>query len=191
MNDFIAVDIAILPPDNVMDRAIAINKQYETNFRLNKHDRFPHITLMQAIVKKTDLKKVESILGGIAESFSPLKLNADLSNARVLVFEVRANPQLIKLHTAVMDKLHDMVTYDSRPEYYFDEQVRERSLAWVRNFLTNAAYEKYEPHISLSVSESPRWQETIDFTADRLALCHLGNYNTCRKILFETQLGKQ
>lgn len=189
MSDSLAVDIVILPPDEVMDRAIALNKEYESRFTLNKKDHLPHITLSQAIIKKSDLKKIEVKLETIASTFKPLKLSASLANSSGFTLEVHKSPRLKNLHVTVMDKLKDLVSYDAKAEHFYDDPVSDKTVAWVCNFLTNSAYDKYYPHITLSISGPVDLKETMDFTATRLVLCHLGDYNTCRKILFETNLG--
>ena len=189
MSDYLAVDIVILPPSEVMDKAIALNKEYESHFILNKNDRLPHITLMQAVVKKSDLEKAEIKLKAIANSFKPLKLSANIVKTPAFTLEIQKTLQLNNLHVTVMDEFKDLVSYVARADQFYDEIVNDGAVVWVKNFLVNSAYDKYHPHITFTTSEPADLEESMEFTANRRAICHLGSYGTCRKILFETKLG--
>ena len=52
-----------------------------------------------------------------------------------------------------------------------------------------ASFELIQPFIDDGEGIVTQLEETVEFTANRLALCHLGSYCTCRKVLFETTLG--
>jgi hypothetical protein len=184
----IAIDVALLPPDEIMDKAIAINSQHGPRFSLNKEDRLPHITLSQAVVKVSDLGEAEAKLQAIASEFSPLRLTARLAERPSILFEISPTKQLQDLHEAIMDSFKKLVFYDAKTEYFYDDVVRESSLDWVRNFRTDAAYKKYYPHISLAVTKPVKGQHKVSFAVNRLTICQLGNYNTCRKILVEIKL---
>src|SRR3972149_1550342 len=111
MSDKLAIDIALLPPDKVMEVAIAINQQYGPEFNLNKTGCLPHITLSQAIINKKDLPEAVSRLKLIASSFQPLKLRARLVPNLI---EPYKNEELNNLHKTIMEKFEDLVSYDSR-----------------------------------------------------------------------------
>ena len=185
MSDKLAIDIALLPPDKVMEVAIAINQQYGPEFNLNKTDCLPHITLSQAIINKKDLPEAVSRLRLIASSFKPLKLKARLVTNFIEPYE---NERLNSLHKTVMGEFEDLVSYDSREEYFYDDYVRETSLGYVRDYRTKYALSNYYPHLTLGITKPVKKIPNIDFAAKRLAICHLGNYNTCRKILAEVDL---
>ncbi len=188
MADRIAIDVALLPPDDFMDKAIAINRQYGPRFLLNKSNRLPHLTLSQAIIKKVALDEAISRLRQVASEFAPIKLQAKIVEDRAIFFRVPKNKILGRLHKKIMDSFEDLVTYDAETEYYYDTFVRQKSLNWVRNFKLDAAYDNYDPHISLGIKLKPKENLESHFTVNRLAICHLGNHNTCRQILAETTL---
>ena len=184
----IAFDVALLPPEKVMDAAITLNQKYGPMFNLNKKDRLPHITLSQAVMDKTDLDKAIPKLGEIAGRFHPLRLKAEIVNEPATFLRVVMTKPLKELHEAVMDELEELVSYDVKAEFFLDDAVRESSINYVHNFRTDAAFESFDPHISIAVEQQIDDKHTQSFTTDHLVLCHLGNYNTCRKILWETRL---
>ena len=188
MKDKLAIDIALLPPDDVMDLAIDVNRTHGPEFHLNKADRLPHITLSQAIYEQDDLDEIVARLKKIAANFKPIRMKGKFVNHPAILIEVEINQELQKLHQKIMDEFKDLASYKVSKEYYFDKDVREHTLNYVRKFRTAVAYENYYPHITLGVTKPIDRQPNIVFTAKRLTICHLGNYNTCRKILFETSL---
>ncbi len=187
--DKLAIDIALLPPDAVMDKAIQINKRFEPSFNLNKNDRLPHITILQAIINKENLSQAKAKLKEIALQFSPLKLKASPVNEPSPMLEVSKTKDLNDLHHQIMDKYSNLISYEVEERYFYDSHIRQKSLEYVRNFLTNAAYDNYYPHITLGTKLPVSSKFELEFTAKRLVICHLGNYNTCRQILAETKLG--
>jgi len=184
----LAIDIALLPPDSVMNEAIKINKDFEPKLILNKTDCLPHITLSQAVIKEEDLGQVKEIIETIVREFHPLKLHAKVVNKPGAFFRITETPQIKKLHLEVMSRLKDLVSYDAKPEYFYDDYIREQSLEWVSDFYSGGAFEKFDAHISLGVEQLVEDEHELKFIADRLVICHLGNYNTCRKILYEVAL---
>ncbi len=192
MSKRLAIDIALLPPDNIMDKAIAINKQlikqYSPKIVLNKYNCFAHITLSQCVIEAEKLDQVALILKKITTGFVPLKLKGRLDKEHNPWFKIENTKLLQKLHKKIMEETKKLTSYDAKPEYFSDAYVRQKSLDYVRKFLADSSYDNYYPHITLGLDNLTEMTPEISFTADRLVICHLGNYNTCKKILYETFL---
>jgi len=65
-----------------------------------------------------------------------------------------------------------------------DEEAAPSTLAWIRDYRRKAAFAAFFPHITIGygvVTEPMMFP--MDFVAPQLALCHLGNHGTCRKVL--------
>ena len=191
----LAINIALLPPRSVMNKALAINKQlvehYGSEIVLSGDKRLPHITLSQAVIGEKTMAKAETILKVIASSFKPLQLRAKLLQGRNdIQFEVSLSQELQALHAQVMAEFKGLVNYDARAEYFYDNAISQRTIDWVHNFTTNAAYDHYYPHITLGNGELRDTGSELSFTAERLTIFQLGNYGTCRKLLVETKLSK-
>jgi len=83
------------------------------------------------------------------------------------------------------------LSHQGRHENAYFDTVRERSLAYLTKFVTLHARKNYHPHITLGNGVLGDYQINLplDFEADTIALFHLGNYNTCRRLIGKWQLG--
>jgi hypothetical protein len=64
----------------------------------------------------------------------------------------------------------------------------ESTLLWIKNYPEKSAFENFFPHITIGYGQINNLSFAAEFTASKLALCHLGNHCTCRKILAAIQL---
>lgn len=196
----IAVDVVLLPPEETMDLVIEVNRELLKTFHnkivLNKESCLPHISLAMGGIEEKDLIAIEKILQKVAEEFSAMELKAINIYANIIPtgkkvsgFEIEKINKLQLLHEIIMEKLIPYFTYDITLDMlYSPSQTEEVTLFWVKNYLKNSSFEKYFPHITIGFGETDKVDLPIIFTASKLALCHLGNYCTCRKILFSTKL---
>jgi hypothetical protein len=90
-----------------------------------------------------------------------------------------------------MKKLWKYLSYDVEISMLFNpREVEEVTLYWISNYANY--YEDpslFHPHITVGFGETCKFQLPIDFTASKIALCHLGNYCTCRKVILSSELG--
>ena len=197
----IAVDVVLLPPDEVMDKAIEVNqaliKTFDDKIVLNKQNCFPHISLAMGCINKDDIPKVCTVLKDIAEKFSPLALTiSDIrtgtipTDEKVSGFEIVKTTDLQLLHETVMSKLLQYFTYDVSLDMIYalpNQQVEEVTTYWIKNYQKESSFERFCPHITIGIGEvegeTCGMNFPIKFNAPKLALCHLGNYCTCREIL--------
>jgi hypothetical protein len=63
-------------------------------------------------------------------------------------------------------------------------------LAWIKSYPEKSSFERFSPHITIGYGEINDYSfppqgvlRTMKFAVSRLALCHLGNHCTCRRIL--------
>jgi hypothetical protein len=66
---------------------------------------------------------------------------------------------------------------------FFGKDARERDVLWVREFRRNSSLERFRPHITLGHAARPPAIEPFEFTPTRIAVCHLGRFCTCRRII--------
>lgn len=195
-----AIDIVLLPPDNIMDFAIQLNKPWvkgiDDEIVLDKKFCLPHITLAMGLINDEQIIIIQKIMAEIADNFSPLELKItyvyteNLPTRKISGLAIEKSPPLQKLHEMVMDKLVPLFTYDdvTKEMFYSPPLVSDVPLYWVGGFVKNDVRENYRPHITLGMGVPPKIESPIIFTASRLALCHLGNYCTCRDILAEVEI---
>jgi 2'-5' RNA ligase len=191
----IAIDVVLLPPEDIMDKAIEINSQFADDpIKLNKENCLPHISLCMGVVKEKNLLKIKEIIDGISKQFSKLFLTIDEISDEHVCFEIKNNENLQKLHEEIMTKLSSYLSYDATTDMCFSPPpVVEKTLTWINNY-KKTSFENFYPHITLGISklEISKLENrklNIDFIASKLAVCHLGNYCTCRKVIISSDLG--
>jgi len=182
----IAIDVVLLPPENIMDKAIEINKKFADDpIELNKENCFPHISLCMGVMEEENLPKVEETINEICKKFSKLFLTIDKISSEYVCFEIKNDETLQKLHEEIMTKLSPYLSYDATIDMCFSPPtVVEKTLTWINNY-KNTSFEKFYPHITLGISKVEDKELNIEFTTSKLAVCHLGNYCTCRKVLIK------
>ena len=198
----IAVDIVLLPSEEMAEKAIAANKEllkkYAHKIVLDKASCLPHISLTMDCIDEIDIDEIDVILRTIAEETSLGQLNAvgiktetNQAGEQVSVFKIEKTETLQSLHEKIMKRLSLYFSYDVRVEMVLSsEETSESTLDWIKNYPEKSSFEKFYPHITIGYGEINNFSFPIKFTVSKLALCHLGNHCTCRIILASTNLKK-
>jgi 2'-5' RNA ligase len=197
----IAVDAVLLPSDEVADEAIRINRELlkntESDYVLTPTDRIPHLSLVMGSLRPKSIPEVSRLLQEIASITPPIELYFSGIGVRInpigepiATLTVERAAALRSLHEEISRALSPHLAEDAAAEGFIGyPDVKPSSVAWVKDYRIAASFERFSPHITLGIgrpdtSISPLRQGR----AERLALCHLGNYCTCRKVLFEGRL---
>ena len=192
-----AVDIVLLPPDKIINLAIGLSRrayeQGESEVMLNNIDRMPHITLLQGCLSEESQGDVVARMQNLSQTFSPLAVEIIKHGQDGLT--IRRTGEIVRLHNSIMDQISAVINefcdYDSMLE------SKEHAFDWAKTiegyyfntYIAQSSRDNFHPHITTFNSEEENDVDLpITFTADRLALCHMGDHGTCRKILFETKL---
>lgn len=183
------------------NRAVEVSKLQSVEFHsekivLNQKSCLPHISLAMGTIEKNEIPKLNKILQEIALNFQELELIADQyqgcripSGDIVSEFTVINTTKLQSLHETVMRKIGFLLTQDVSLKMVFSPpSTEEITLYWIRNYAKKSSFENFKPHITLGFGELKDIETPINFTASTIAICHLGNYCTCRKILFSAKL---
>ena len=142
---------------------------------------------MQTIAKENPLGKLK-ITSVLTRTHS--------TGDKVSVFQVEKTPQLQALHEAVSNRLAPYFTYDVTKDMIwvparqgpYDEQIAESTLLWIKNYRQKASFDKFSPHITIGYGQAENLLSPIEFAVCQLALCHLGNHCTCRKVLISISI---
>ena len=194
-----AVDVVLLPDEGMTDRAIEANTELVERFGkeivLNKENCLPHISLAMGCVDEKDIGAIEKVLNGIAKEYSLADLRAigiettvNSAGEKVSVFEVGRTKQLLSLHEKVVGKLSPYLSYNVTANMVYGEEIEESTLLWIKNYREKSSFANFQPHITIGYGEAENGPFPIKFAASKLALCHLGNHCTCRKILASINL---
>ena len=195
-----ATDVVLLPDETMMDRMIEINRQLvrecSSEIALNRRDYLPHISLAMGCIERRDIDAIRETLAQIAEA-SPvgqltatgIEVSANSQGGKTSLLEIERTAELRTLHERIMQEMKRFFSHDVENATFYDDVVAETTQDWVRRYPEKAAYEQFRPHITLGSGQAkPESPFPIGFRAARLALCHLGNHATCRRILAEANL---
>jgi len=196
----IAVDVVLLPSDEMMDNAIRANAELVEKFAgkivLNSENCLPHISLAMGCIDERDIAPISRLLPLAAEE-NPLgelavigiRTSTNARGEKVSVFEVEKTKQVQALHEDIIKKVTPYFSRDVTSEMmYGDEEAAETTSQWIKNYRKKASFENFFPHITIGFGQIESEAFPITFTASKLALCHLGNHCTCRKILASIDL---
>jgi len=140
------------------------------------------------------------------EQLSVIDIHVETNSAgeKVSVFQIEKTEALQLLHEEVMQRLAPYFSYDVTADMIFSPpEAGESTLLWIKNYPEKSSFENFFPHITIgygeiddysfgSAARCPVDREAgslpMRFSASKLALCHLGNHCTCRKILASAEL---
>jgi len=196
----IAVDVVLIPSEEMMNIAIQANrellKQYPNKIILDRENCLPHISLAMGCIDQRQTEDIEIILQKIAEENSirflhiiDVHANTNASGEKVSVLQIEKTKILQSLHKQVMTTTKQYFSYDVTADMVLcDETVSESTLLWIKNYPIESSYEKFFPHITLGYGEIELESLPIKFNVSKIALCHMGNHCTCRKVLVKAEL---
>jgi 2'-5' RNA ligase len=191
----IAVDVVVLPDDAMTKRAITVNRElaatYGSEIVLDAENCLPHISLAMGSINESDVNLLQTWLEELARRAAVRTLRAlgigAATNARgqtVSAFEIEKTPELQALHENVMEKVEPVFRSDATEAMILDDTVAESTLEWIRSYREKASFGRFQPHITIGYGQvTTAMAFPLRFEASRLALCHLGNHCTCRKVL--------
>ena len=138
MVKIVALDEAILPPPDVMSKAIAYSAalpaEESQGLRLDG-EHLPHITLTQQFVRHEELDIVFSHIEDVLEEQAPLRIRitGGGQSGRTLWLTVERTPELLALHQKLMDGLRGLERPHGGKQPFYDEAgrvgARDRVLA--------------------------------------------------------------
>jgi len=196
----IAVDAVLLPSEEMVDKAIAANKELQKQCAdkiiLDKESCLPHISLAMGCIDERDIADIEKVLQTIAKQNSLGRLSAigihtseNSAGEQVSVLQIERAESLQSLHEEVLRRLEPYFNYDITVDMVFSPPMAgESTLAWIKDYPEKSSFEKFFPHITIGYGEINDYSFPIEFAVSKLALCHLGNHCTCRKILASAEL---
>lgn len=198
-----AIDVVILPPENVMGLAIEHNKRllktHPVNIVLGRVGRLPHISLAMGCLAIDLLETAKAVLQEMAHRHPPLELHVtnihtvkNSSGNRIVSFDIDLQPGIAALHKSIVSAFDPLLTNDATAADLNDPPpIEASSLEWINRFIPHSCFENFWPHITLGFGDPPEEFKTFSFQASRLAICHLGNYCTCTTILGEASLNEE
>ncbi len=191
----IAIDIVLLPEESAMDAVIQANRRLLEDdpgqIVLDKQNCLPHVSLAMGCLDQADIRRAGEALAEVAAKQSIGTLRAigiytahHGDGRKVSSLAIERDPHIVSLHEAIMDRFEPLLSYDVWPEMLVHpDEVAESSLQWIANYRDQSSFDNFFPHITLGYGTCGVVPVPRDIAASKLAICHLGNHCTCRRVL--------
>ena len=194
MAELLALDIAILPPPDVSERAVrlsaALPEDQSQGLRLDA-GRLPHITLTQQFVRRDAFDGIFERVAEVLRGQPPIPINVSEGGkgGSAVWMAVERTPAIFRLHERLMEGLRDFEQPGGGPAAFLDGDARDGDVAWVVNYRLKSSFDFYTPHITLGHAGEPPRVEPFTFEATTVAACHLGRFCSCRRVLRRWEMG--
>ena len=185
-----AIDIAILPPADVSASAIALSAalpRHESQGLLLGANCLPHITLTQQFVPSDSLDALLAQLDRVLSDREPihLRVTGGGKSGNAVWMSIERSPEVVNLHEQMLRVAEPFEVTTGDASAFFGHDAREPDVRWVREFRRESSFGRFTPHITLGHASQPPTVDPMDFIATTIAVCHLGRFCTCRRILRE------
>ncbi len=195
-----AVDIVLLPSDEIVYKVIKLNRQLVEKFGarivLDKESCLPHISLAMGCIEEGDIPQIANVLRKIAGE-TPIsrlqiigvRVSENAGGEKVSSVEVKKTPKLQTLHEKIMEAMVHYFKYDVTEDMVYPSgEIAESTLNWIGNYRDKLSFENFWPHITLGYGVIEDVELPDRLAVSKLAMCHLGNHCTCRRILTEMEI---
>ena len=189
----LALDIAVLPPPDVRQRAIELNAalsaQSIQDLQLDD-DHPPHVTLMQGFVRAEELHAALDRVNQVVRSLRPLVVDVTGGghSGGTLWMEIARTPRLVELHEQLMEALRGYERPGGTRAAFVEGDGRVGDVMWVTGYRLKSAFHEFTPHITLGHGEQAPVIEPFSFEVNTVAACHLGRFCTCQRIFRSWEL---
>ena len=96
---------------------------------------------------------------------------------------IELTPPLMTLHEQLMEALRGHERPDGGTSAFVEDEGRLRDVLWVAGYRLKSSFHHYAPHITLGHGARPPAIEPLTFEASTVAVCHLGRFCTCRRVI--------
>jgi len=196
----IAIDIVLLPREEDMEEIIRLNAELQRqsgviSHPLNAESCLPHISLNMCGIRTSALPLLESRVRAVTERQPALQIPASLRAKPLpdgqIISELAIDPTapenqpIIDLHEACLATTEGIELQElSLNAYVQSHDLNAEQVQWTTSFRHSVRENGYHPHLTMNIGNLERTFDMM-IVCDRIALCQLGNYCTCRKLLME------
>lgn len=206
-DNMIAINVLLTPAEEMNQTALQLSALIKQNnphsMRLDEN-HIPHITLLQAFVKKSDLPEIEKSLEGLYETIksdrfyaSRIAYNKETEDSFAMI-QIDNSKQMARIHAEVIERVKPFILMDGSESAFVPNldgsPIDEFTLAYVPKFIENYSYENFDPHISLGVAKkvfldslSENVFKPNQFKTTSLSIYQLGDSGTAQKKLWSSE----
>jgi 2'-5' RNA ligase len=184
----LALDVAILPPPEVRERAIALSAAivsgHEDRLRLDA-EHMPHVTLTQQFIREEELDAAFERIDEVLRGQPPLQLRVSGAGkgGHSVWMAIERDDAIAGLHERMMEALRGFERTGGTAAAFHDGDARVGDVVWVAGYRLKSSFGAFTPHITLGPGDTPPHVEPFTFEAVTVAACHLGRFCSCRRAL--------
>lgn len=204
-NPVTAVDIALEPDATMIQHAKADNarllKSFPKGFALDE-THHPHVTMLQQFVRTDDLDKVFAAANAVLAKEKPRAWTLKAFKYYyipdppfgVAGIVVEPTQDLHRLQDKLITAVKPYTVKTGTPAAFFSEEngrdIQEALIVYVANFVTDAAGDKFNPHVTIGVGTETYLNRLLaepfpsfTFSVAGASVYQLGTFGTARKEL--------
>jgi hypothetical protein len=200
------LNVAIIPPDHVIDEAIELSKKtYALGglFELNRTTRFPHVTIFMARFSRSKIDAVREILATMLPTLEEEALSHcgyHMSANKYYEISYAKTPELERTQEMIARELRELRYAPGNPviEDYFGEysgDTKESAEEWGYDLFANL----YRPHLTLTrfpaeaqidlQGSLPTSPKNLSFSLSNVGLFRADDLGAARELVAEWKLG--
>jgi len=209
MSDLTAIDVLIDPDPNAIERAREVNarllESMPEGWKLDDTHQ-PHITTLQRYVRTSDLDNVFDAVEGTVKETDMSALSYQATNIThadwgfpgygPTVLQVAVSPKVLDFQAKLVAALTPFVEAGGTAEAFVadpGEVISPTIIDWVEKYVPDQIGDgKYFPHLTVGVDKFEHLKiieaelfDAFEVHAASVAVYHLGNNGTARKLLKE------
>lgn len=170
-----------------------ISENHETFFTLDGVQVFPHITIYSPEYPVSNLDKVISAVGEVAESVKQIEFTVKAITVYqdFITVSLEVSPAIQEIHEKVVNKLNSLRGGKIKEKYqqgpYSPEQQEN-----IRKYGYPNVLDLYHPHITITrlkdvgavkeIANNLKW-EASKFIIDKIAVYKMGQHGTCVELV--------
>jgi len=196
-----AIDIVLLPPLGIMDKALKINRMLNelsgsNTLVLDENSCIPHISVAMGTLNTAYIVEFYDSLADIAKKYLPYRAEyKGLATVKTSENEVFSGIDIIKddCITELQEEIKDLLLSYNSDEitsdmvYPDNKKITEFTLNYSSGYLNNSTGDNFSPHITLGYGDVYDLKNVpvipSSFNCTGIAICHLGNHCTCKKLI--------
>ncbi len=178
----IAVDIALLLPEDLEKEISSIQTR----------ENIPHISILMGIIDKDILPEIKKILQDYEINKTELEIEEIYKTKLTgsVALKIKKTKELQKLHKYLVDKFKKYFIHKADKTIFYNEGVSERNLKIAENYIKDATYKNFSPHVTLgkNINIEDIKINNLKFNPTGIAVCHIGDHCACREVLWSKKL---
>ena len=198
----VAVDVVLLPPKEIAGLCVKLSRKLneisgDDSVTLSLTETIPHISLAMGAVDPDavgDLGESLSLIGDrylpYTAAYKDFAVVKTSENVTVSGMNIVKDDIITGMRSDVVSALKEFNLGSVTSEMVFPDRtpITQFTLDYSSNYIKNADSRRFSPHITLGngdvnlIRDMPAIPQS--FTCTDIAVCHLGNHCTCKKILW-------